>query len=424
MAKHLIDDIEEYSSSIRDSGYEQLRKKFDNELPSGHGGLDNDDLLTRLEICIDSVLSCLGRDGFSGMPYMHISNIRGIIQNIKSDIDSGNPSQNIAPRVLNLEKNLWDARVLGGSDQVSAVLASLSKVQESIKEAGRARHELAGFRMAMASAENELAKASELKNEIVELASQIEKSEIDVQTNKKSSATLLSEIKQSAKDAQQSKVEAETYAEAVDDWYKKVDEFQQAVVKAQEAYDEKVTEYNKYWYEAEKEYEKSSKKINELLQKAIGKSLFEAFESKKKQLGVDAWVWAIFALFSIAGSVAFAVYLSEVYKDIGTEASDTSFWIKVSTMPLFILAIGFCTKQYSVAQRLQHEYGFKSTLSLSLEPYRNLVKDMHESEFSDSQLNFVTEMVREIYASPFDLASAKSKRRIVAMLKNLGKSKE
>jgi hypothetical protein len=79
------------------------------------------------------------------------------------------------------------------------------------------------------------------------------------------------------------------------------------------------------------------------------------------------------------------------------------FFLKLSiTLPL-IYAIHFCSTEYSNERKLEEEYAFKGNISISLEPYRELVEKMIDknnpteaAKYSD----FVIDSIDKVFTSP------------------------
>ena len=80
-----------------------------------------------------------------------------------------------------------------------------------------------------------------------------------------------------------------------------------------------------------------------------------------------------------------------------------AFWIKLSmNVPLGFL-ISFCTIQYNRERRLEEEYAFKASISVSLTPYRDLIYQILEKDDAikdGSYTAFVIDSVRNIFSSP------------------------
>src|SRR5205814_6492600 len=113
------------------------------------------------------------------------------------------------------------------------------------------------------------------------------------------------------------------------------------------------------------------------------------------------WAGAIAVLVLIsAGVTAWIAHEAQAYS-----AYSFAFWVKLSlTIPLGF-AITFCTVQYSRERRLEEEYAFKSSISVSLNPYRDLIHSILEKDGQVDQskyTDFVIGSVTNVFTSPTD----------------------
>ena len=72
------------------------------------------------------------------------------------------------------------------------------------------------------------------------------------------------------------------------------------------------------------------------------------------------------------------------------------------TIPLGF-AITFCAVQYGRERRLEEEYAFKASISVSLNPYRDLVLSILSKDGSVDQgkyTEFVIDSVKNVFTSP------------------------
>jgi hypothetical protein len=142
--------------------------------------------------------------------------------------------------------------------------------------------------------------------------------------------------------------------------------------------------------------------IKEQIQQATGFALFGAFQSRQNEISKAKayWVWAIGILVFVSAAVtAWIAHEAQSYS-----ANSFAFWIKLSlTVPL-AFAITFCTVQYSRERRLEEEYAFKSSISVSLNPYRDLIQSILKNEPGEQNkyADFVIEAVRNVFTPPTD----------------------
>jgi hypothetical protein len=141
--------------------------------------------------------------------------------------------------------------------------------------------------------------------------------------------------------------------------------------------------------------------IRNQLQQATGFTLFGAFQARQNALvtAKKIWVGAIIVLLVVsAGVTIWIAYEAQSYT-----AGSLAFWVKLSiTIPLGF-AISFCAVQYGRERRLEEEYAFKSSISVSLNPYRDLVLSILEKNGNLDQgkyTEFVIESVKNVFTPP------------------------
>jgi hypothetical protein len=142
--------------------------------------------------------------------------------------------------------------------------------------------------------------------------------------------------------------------------------------------------------------------IKEQIQQATRFQLFGAFQSRQNEIAKskNLWVYAIAGLVAIsAGVTIWIAHEAQFYS-----ANNFAFWVKLSlTVPLGY-AITFCTVQYGRERRLEEEYAFKSSISVSLNPYRDLVLSILKDDKLDQSkyAEFVISSVTNVFTPPTD----------------------
>jgi hypothetical protein len=103
---------------------------------------------------------------------------------------------------------------------------------------------------------------------------------------------------------------------------------------------------------------------------------------------------------SIGLSIWFIYYLNHLPPN---EAFGPVFYLKLSISLPIIYAITFCSLQYSRERRLEEEYAFKSSISISLEPYQKLVEGLVNKQNPEEVAKytaFIIESVGRVFTSP------------------------
>lgn len=141
--------------------------------------------------------------------------------------------------------------------------------------------------------------------------------------------------------------------------------------------------------------------IKDHLRKAIGASLFTAFDTRRRHITHASWVWAGLLLSSVGGALYFTAWFAIKFAELMKENPSNLQWTVVYARlvvaaPLAFL-IAFTAKRYSSERRAEEEWAFKSAISISLEPFRDLLARMQEK---GQQTALVESLVSEIFDNP------------------------
>lgn len=142
------------------------------------------------------------------------------------------------------------------------------------------------------------------------------------------------------------------------------------------------------------------KQIKDQLQKATGITLFHSFQKRKEDIVNSKKFWTKAIGFIIALAIAWSFWLS-----FSTEDFNIAFYLKLSISLPLIYALTFCTVQYSHERKLEEEYAFKSNISLSLIPYKDLVEKIVKNDTpaeKEKYAAFIIESINNIFTSPTD----------------------
>lgn len=151
------------------------------------------------------------------------------------------------------------------------------------------------------------------------------------------------------------------------------------------------------------ELEKLKGQIKEQIQQATGFAMFGAFQARQNQVAKAKKIWAFVILGLVAISVAVTAWIAYEAQQYTTHS--LAFYVKLSlTLPL-AFAITFCTLQYSRERRLEEEYAFKASISVSLNPYRDLVQEILKMDGKaepGKYTDFVIDSVKNVFTPPTD----------------------
>lgn len=409
----LHEKIVDLAESLLQYGADDLVGRFAEQVPDGYDGLDAAGIVGKLDTSLKTILSAADSDKLRFVPTKILSDINGTLTNIKSDFDGGRAASQSVPRIMNLESFLWASRLLGGGDHAGVLVSDLGIVQETVDEARRTRDELQSVRRVVKEVVVEIEESRESLEQANEVKSSIDSLHSQASSASQQSRDALNKIKDFEQDAQAASLHAKAYSDNIETWASEVGELNEKAESSIATFDTSRDSFEEFLGEARDVYIEHMGHVRDLLQKATGASLFSAFEQKRKTFSKISFAWGALSIVSIVVSIIFAFWLvNSISSHEGT--SGPEMWVKLSISPLFVLLIGFCSAQYARSKRTEDEYAFKSTLSLSLEPYRDLVSRMSDEEFQESQMEFVIEMIREIYSSPYDLKASNTNSKIEA----------
>jgi hypothetical protein len=149
------------------------------------------------------------------------------------------------------------------------------------------------------------------------------------------------------------------------------------------------------------ELEELEGRIRESIERATGYTLFHSFQKRQENLARSKKFWGIALGAAVAISLAASIYF--IYSLQFVKVYNAAFYLKLSISLPIIYAIAFCSMQYSRERRLEEEYAFKSSISISLDPYRKLVSqlvDPNKPEESAKYTAFVIESINRVFTSP------------------------
>lgn len=143
--------------------------------------------------------------------------------------------------------------------------------------------------------------------------------------------------------------------------------------------------------------------IKDQIEKAIGFSLFGAFQKRQESIVASKkfWQWALFIC--VAAGVLLGIYFLFTFRNM--PSFNYLYLARLALSLPVIYAISFCSIQYSKERRLEEEYAFKASISVSLNPYQELVGrlvDMKVPEERAKYADFIIDSIESVFSSPTD----------------------
>jgi hypothetical protein len=142
-------------------------------------------------------------------------------------------------------------------------------------------------------------------------------------------------------------------------------------------------------------------RIRESIERATGYGLFHSFQTRQLAIANEKKFWSRALLASVVTSlIASGIF---IYSLRYVKVYDAAFYLKLSISLPLIYAIAFCNVQYSRERRLEEEYAFKSNISISLDPYQRLVRQLVEDDKPEEVAKytaFVIDSINKVFTSP------------------------
>lgn len=239
------------------------------------------------------------------------------------------------------------------------------------------------------------------------------------------------EILQEAKDSKNNVKEVEG---EINTFFLKIEEHHTKTTKFIRDTEDKITEFMTNTEAIISTNKTQQQEIDNQLKKAVGASLFHAFAERKKDLAPASWGWLVIIILSVIG-MSFISYdiindftksVSHIdsVKNIGKSIFDKNstelilknvenlnthiswMWVFLKMTLLFplIYLISFATTRYGKERRLIEEYAFKSTISLALTPYADLIKKIEDEGADSKYRDFLISSIENIFSVPIDKA--------------------
>jgi hypothetical protein len=230
-----------------------------------------------------------------------------------------------------------------------------------------------------------------------------------IQANAKQVQELASDAKTMHQDVSDSRAKIKDQMAAITEFYAEIDEYKAHLTESrketqknlddlQEQAEATIDDFKTRTATVVQSNEALIGQIKDHLRKAIGASLFTAFDTRRKHIAWTSWLWAGLLIAAVGATFWYAIW----FVDHLTPENDKPVELGliyarlVIAFPLAFLVV-FTAKQYARERRAEEEYAFKSAISVSLESYRDLITRM-KKDGEDASL--VEKLVLEIFDNP------------------------
>lgn len=145
--------------------------------------------------------------------------------------------------------------------------------------------------------------------------------------------------------------------------------------------------------------------IKDQIEKAVGFSLFGAFQRRQDSIVASKkfWQWSLFAC--VLSGVGLGIYFIIALSHMTPLEPSYKYFAKLALSLPVIYAISFCSIQYGKERRLEEEYAFKASISVSLNPYQELVGklvDHADAAERAKYTDFIINSINSVFDSPTD----------------------
>ena len=344
-----------------------------------------------------------------------LAHIQGISTHQESIISGTDSIENLVNLIEKLYSDIWmfglnnlSGEVLGYQEklnQLKNMELEIKNLKESLNEGLHAKEKLDGLldqskehlevleKNVLSSGEHTQT-LSKLLQESTEANKAIESLATTISDNEeKSKSSLLASEEDSGK--------IEALKESIKEFFELIEEHKNKLNETTENAKSTVLKNNKETKTLTQKLRELENQIKDQMEKATGFSLFDSFQKRKEALAVSKSFWIKALSICVGASITLGTYL--IYSTTGN--FDTLFFIKLAISLPLIYAITFCSIQYSRERKLEEEYAFKSNISISLVPYKDLVEKLVTEENASEKEKYVTfiiETINKVFTSPID----------------------
>lgn len=376
----------------------------------------------------DALMYGLVTFGFEGkVAEEHFSRVRAFINKIESDHSTVNSMiEDFRIQIATKGKEVFES----SDAKIGEIRAQLEKAASGVMELANAAS-AALDRIQKGSAEgaeqvaNIKTMAESAKPIVADLDLAVKKVEADTKAYKSTVDSMLallqpiqaqaqnasSEAKAAAKDSADARARVTSQLNDITNFYADIEKYkgemletrkriQQDLDTFKDGADSQVKQFGERTQSIVSKNEELQKQINDHLHKAVGASLFLAFDNRRKQVQQGTMIWGVILMVATVGAAGYALWFAYELKSM---LEKDMHWTLLAARSLFAVPvtflIGFCAKQYSKERRSEEEYAFKSAISVSLESYRDLLIRMKQDGHT-VEVEFVKELLAEIFDNP------------------------
>lgn len=343
-----------------------------------------------------------------------LSHLEAISRSMTSLLAGTDEVENLTNYVEQLNTAIWQYGLHNLSEEVLGFLTKMNQLKSQEIEIDRLRKELESavsqkqVLEALLNDANESVKNLKSMVAVSDESTQQTESNLDSATKaSQSAAALLANIQQNDTTAAQllastktSNAEVTALEPKIKEFYSQVDQYKTKMNSTSDQAQQVVEDNKKATSDLITNLQSLEDQIKLTIQKATGFGLFGSFQTRQLALAKSKRYWAGALVFLVLASLAITYFVISMHTEF-----NVAFYLKLSLSLPLIYAIAFCTVQYGRERKLEEEYAFKSNISLSLVPYKDLVeKIVNEKQAGEREkyTAFIIDAITKVYTSPTD----------------------
>jgi len=291
-----------------------------------------------------------------------LQQLKELINEIESQKNNLYKAESIYEKILNISNKIEESQ---------QSLEKIQKIESTSKEL-------------LESTQKQLTETEETINELQEKAENI-----------------LKEIETYASEAKVNNEEISRIKGQIKNFFDDIESHKEQMEKTKQNVKETIEQFKNETNEIIEENKKLQENIHELLKKAIAGSLFKAFEKRKNELQLPLYIWLVVLMVLIGVAYFVAAGIFEDIKNI-KDVSPTFLILKITLLAPIAYGIYFASKKYSQERHLAEEYAFKSTVSVSMNAFNDVLKKYQDKNISEKQLELMIKTINDLFESPTD----------------------
>jgi len=246
--------------------------------------------------------------------------------------------------------------------------------------------------------------AGEFLDSVSESKIKVESSEKDINSRHENIKTLNSNIVQYEAETKQNKESILSFFKQTNDYETKIknglESINETIKNSDTEMKKSINKNNEDTTNIISENQKLQKTIYDILGKAIGTNLYKSFSEKSKWMLLQSIFWFVLLCLSIWFLADSGKYIFESLKpffETGQIKDLTlTFYLRLTLIFPAIYAVYFSASEFKNTSKLKEEYDFKSSVSVTLEHFRDLVEK--STDIKDKQ--FLINSIEKIFESP------------------------